>query len=124
MLRFKSLSLTAIFIVILFSCGNALPELEGIDLEQWKHDRNGCRNKRSMMTEALKKEKAKLQALTEMEIIDLLGRPDANELLKRNQKQYYYFLDPSARCDNHDSTGLKLSIRFNAMGLAKEISIE
>jgi hypothetical protein len=110
--------------VIVFSCSKSLPELEGIDIENWKKDSNGCNGKRIAMKEAIQKEKEKLLALNELEVIQVLGRPDRNELFKRNQKFYYYFLDASDRCAVHLNSPEKLIVRFNAMGLAKEITIE
>jgi hypothetical protein len=123
MLRYKWLNLAAIAFFV-FSCGKSLPELEGIDPQVWKEDRNGCAHKRESMTAAIKKEKNKLLALNELEIIQVLGRPDRNELFKRNQKFYYYFLEPAEECSTHGDAPLKLSIRFNAMGLAKEVVVE
>lgn len=60
-----------------------------------------------------------------MQIVELLGRPDRNELYKRNQKFYYYYLTPAPECANYNAnSSTRLAIRFNAMGLAKEIMIE
>jgi hypothetical protein len=125
MVRFRSLSIIA-YAVFVFSCGNDLPELKGIDKSEWIADKHACGDKRSKMVTSLQTEKDKLLALSEMEIVEVLGRPDENELYKRNQKFYYYHLNPGKEfCDTaSDTTVLKLVIRFNAMGLAKEISIE
>ena len=76
------------------------------------------------MIETIRKEKEKLLALDEVQVIKVLGKPDRNELFKRNQKFYHYYLEPSEGCLNAVDTPLRLSIRFNAMGLAKEIVIE
>jgi len=78
------------------------------------------------MTESLLVQKEKLLSLDELKIIEMLGRPDYNELFKRNQKFYYYFLEPSLRnCGNKGiKSSKKIAIRFNAMGLAKEVTIE
>jgi hypothetical protein len=77
------------------------------------------------MASAIKKEKNKLLALDEIQVTHLLGRPDRNELSKRNQKIYFYFLEPSAACAGQvNEKPLKLVIRFNAMGLAKELTVE
>jgi hypothetical protein len=123
MYRFKWPS-AVIIAFFIFSCSKPTPSLEGIDLAQWKKDKNGCAHTRASMKDALKKEKNKLLALNEIEIVNLLGKPDRNELFKRNQKFYYYFLEPSDECAQHNTTALKLSIRFNAMGLAKEVMVE
>jgi outer membrane protein assembly factor BamE (lipoprotein component of BamABCDE complex) len=74
--------------------------------------------------EAIQNQKEKLLALKESQIIELLGRPDRNELYKRNQKFFYYYLMPSPDCPNASTESKRLVIRFNAMGLAKEVAVE
>ena len=96
-----------------------------MDLRQWKDDRNGCERLRSAMKETLNRQKEKLLALDELQIVELLGKPDRHELYKRNQKFYYYFIEPSPDCAQQDTTSSKkLTIRFNAMGLAKVVVID
>jgi outer membrane protein assembly factor BamE (lipoprotein component of BamABCDE complex) len=119
---------TKLFLLALLlfsSCGQPLPTLENFDVKIWEQDKNACSGKRTLMTDALSKQKEKLLALSENQIVRLLGRPDHNELYKRNQKFYYYFLEPSENCkEQKHSSPQKLVIRFNAMGIAKEVSIE
>lgn len=111
--------------VVLFSCGKPLPELRGIDTKSWKEDKGACNHLRSTMIEAMKAEKEKLLALDEMQIVELLGRADENELYTRNQKFFYYYLEPSPLCDSlKGKDAARLVIRFNAVGLAKEVSLE
>jgi hypothetical protein len=110
---------------VLCSCGKDLPELEGIDLVTWKDDKNACNGKRAGMLVSMEAEKVKLIALSEMDIVTLLGKPDQNELYKRNQKFYTYFIQPSDACNSGKGNHPKrLIIRFNAVGLAKEVSLE
>ncbi len=111
-------------VVILFSCGKELPTLQGIDTEKWKEDKNACRGQRRSMEQPLRVELSKLKGLNEMNIIELLGRPDENELYKRNQKFYYYYLSPGPGCTVSDSSAHRLVLRFNAMGYAQLVSIE
>ena len=47
--------------------------------------------------------------------MQLLGKPDLQQLAKRNQKFFYYQLN----CQNSQ----ELSIRFNAVGHAKEMML-
>jgi hypothetical protein len=123
--RSRSLSFSFFIIIFLASCGKELPELNGLDKKAWIEDENGCLNKRRGMLPAIQKEKDKLLALDELQIVALLGKPDANELYKRNQKFYSYYLYPSKDCTAAtDTTSLKLVIRFNAMGLAKEVYLQ
>lgn len=117
--------LLSLLLVLTLSCGRQLPVLENIDLHKWAEDRNACLGLRSTMIKALEDQKRKLLGLTEQQIVELLSRPDQNELYKRNQKFYYYFLLPSKICSGEISKQpLQLVVRFNAMGIAKEINLE
>ncbi len=120
---FKQFSIL-IFALILTGCGKSLPELENLDLNAWKNDKNACGEYRSSNMEAIETQKEKLLALDESQIIELLGRPDRNELYKRNQKFFYYNLQPDTACSTASEKVSRLAIRFNAMGLAKEVAIE
>lgn len=116
--------LTVVFL-ILSGCGKELPTLDKLDLAQWKKDKNGCGTYRTANLETFKSQKEKLLALKEMQIVALLGQPDRNELYRRNQKFYYYYLKPAPECRNYAAeNSARLAIRFNAMGLAKEVMIE
>lgn len=115
-------SLVLIFLVV--GCGKTLPKFENIDLKLWKEDKNACEQYRTSVISTLDSQKNKLLALDERQVVELLGNPDRNELYKRNQKFYYYFLTPTSDCANPSSESKRLAIRFNAMGLAKEIALE
>jgi len=111
--------------LFLFSCGKPLPELTGVNKASWMADRGACSGSRAGMVEAVRTNTPKLLALSEVDLVSLLGRPDEEELYKRNQKFYYYYLQPSAKCGKSVSSNpLRLVIRFNAVGLAKEASVE
>lgn len=116
-----------LFVFILctcFACDKPLPQLENMDLTKWRNDKNGCSGDRIDMLVSLTSQKDKLKGLSEDGILKLLGKPDQNELYKRNQKFFYYFLEPSVKCDPSKTNAKRLSIRFNAMELAKEVVIE
>jgi hypothetical protein len=116
-----------LFVFILlacFACGKPLPQLKNIDLTKWRDDKNGCKGDRANMLSSLSEQKDKLKGLSEEGIQKLLGRPDQNELYKRNQKFFYYFVEPSIKCDSTKTKARRLSIRFNAMEMAKEVVIE
>jgi hypothetical protein len=120
---YKWLSLIAL-IILISSCSSNHNSLENFDSKAWKADRNACNGERARLTETVLAQKQKLLALDEMEIVEVLGKPDQNELYKRNQKFYFYFLEPGPNCTGGKRESKKLSIRFNAMGLAKEITTE
>lgn len=121
--KFRAISV-CFLMALITSCGLPLPSLDGIDLVSWKNDKNGCGGQRATMIEALQNQRNKLESLTETQISELLGRPDQNELYKRNQKFYHYFLQPGPSCGKNTPKPLKLSIRFNATERAKEVVVE
>ena len=121
---YKWRNLIFLLTLLIVACGKPTPEIQGINLESWKEDQMGCKGVRKSMIEDLRIQKNKLLGLSEMEIIKLLGRPDENELYKRNQKFYHYYLEPSASCDDSVTNSIRLNIRFNAMGLAKEVAVD
>jgi hypothetical protein len=108
-----------------FSCTSEKVTLENFDRDVWKRDSKACVNERSQFADALIAQKDKLLGLNEIEIVAILGKPDQQEIYKRHEKFYYYFLDPSADCDRqHEGRSRRLVIRFNAVGLSKEVNIE
>ncbi len=118
---YRSLSILFIFT---FACTASVPELEGFDPEVWKADRNACGGDREKLRASLLKQKDKLLGLSEMEMVETLGRPDEQEIYKRNEKFFYYFLSPSSECASPAQSPERLAIRFNAVGLAKEVNVE
>lgn len=120
----NSSQLSLIFLLVILSCGKKLPTLENVDLKAWREDRNGCLGYRSTIVDDITQQIEKLKALSEMDLIELFGRPDVNQLLDRNQKIYAYYLEPGPACDNSKPEPRQLILRINAMGLAKETLIK
>ncbi|MBX2966643.1 MAG: hypothetical protein KF845_10885 [Cyclobacteriaceae bacterium] len=116
--------LSPIVIVFILACGKSLPVFEAVNLNDWKADTQGCAGKRSGMEQGIREEKDKLLALNEKQVIQLIGKPDQNELYKRNQKFYTYFITPGPSCETPVGDALRLIVRFNAMGLANEVTVE
>lgn len=112
-----------LMLLALSCCGKSLPELTGINLKAWKDDKNGCNGQRAAIIDTLQQQRNKLQGLSELQIVQLLGRPDQQELYKRHQKFYYYLLEPGKACGTL-MNGKRLSVRFNATGASKEIAVE
>lgn len=111
--------------ILLVGCGKPPPTLQNFDSDKWKADKNGCAGERKQFYTSLTTQRSTLLGFEELQLIELLGRPDQNELSKRNQKFYFYFIDPAPVCgEKTDSLAKKLTIRFNAMGISKEVLIE
>jgi|SRR5690606_10395188 len=116
------IALAIIFVAI--SCGNNEITLEGVDLDVWKQDPKGCRNMRAAMGAQLENQREKLLRLSDMEIVDLLGKPDENELFVRSQQFYRYYIDPAPSCEAGKGHPRVLIVRFNAVGVCHEVSVE
>lgn len=114
-----------LFFLLSFCTGRTLPELKNFDKDIWVSDKLACKNQRAQYKTSLQEQTAKLKALNEKDIIRLLGKPDQNELMPRNQKHYSWFIEPGPECpDAEKNKAQKLIIRFNATGLAQEIGFE
>lgn len=109
--------------LVLTACGKSLPTFDGVDLKKWRDDRRGCAGERKQIIPALSAQQEKLLGLSEADILTLLGRPDRNELWKRNQKFFQYIVSTAGDCNTGNPTVI-FSIRFNAMERAKEIAID
>ena len=102
-------------IIVLCSCYPA-PKVTGFNQDQWDEDLIECQNYRAMKAAPLLiNQKDIILGSNQNEIIALLGSPTKQHLDKRNRKFFFYQLN----CENT----IELSIRFNAIGTAKEIMI-
>ena len=91
----------------------------------WRSDMNGCQKKRLNIYKNILEHRDELLGLNNQKIIKLLGRPERNELYKRNQKFFVYSITPTAKCDvSYQGHSLYLFVRFNAVGLSQEIFIQ
>jgi hypothetical protein len=98
------------------------PEVS-FDYSAWQEDKNGCELKRYDIYPDVIKEKEKLLELNSRNLIKILGSPERNELYRRNQKFFIYYITPSEICETgiFKEDPLYLIIRFNALGLSSEI---
>lgn len=106
--------------LFLAACGTE--KIENFDAEQWKKDTKGCKSQRLILAEILEKQKEKLMGLSQSQIVNLLGKPDAQELLKRNAKTFTYYLSEGLQCGKGSQEGVALIIHFGALNYVSEIS--
>ncbi len=99
--------------------------IEGFDSTLWKSDRKGCQGLRISLKNQLEKISPQLKRLSNKDVLYVLGRPDKNELYRRNQKFFIYHISPAPDCDHYEAsqTPVTLKIRFNAVGLSNEVMI-
>jgi hypothetical protein len=114
-----------LLIIALHGCGEKRKErkLQKFDSSSWIQDKNGCAGIRLAMKEDILKSKYRMRGMKASEIEELLGKPDAQELYKRNQRYYIYFIEPGPDCttDKENDT-LALFVRFTAVGIASEFT--
>ena len=102
-------------VFLLFSCYNA-PEIKGFDRKKWLQDLVKCHNYRNVKgAPQFINQKEIILGSNQIEFVALLGSPTKQRLDKRNRKFFFYQLD----CKNTT----ELSIRFNAIGSAKEVMV-
>jgi len=108
------------FLSLIFSaCKNET--LDNFDTKKWKDDLKGCKNRRLSLIEVLEKQKEKLMGLSQSQVVGLLGKPDAQELLKRNAKTFTYYLSEGSQCGRGSHEGVALVIHFGALNYVNEI---
>jgi len=113
-----------LMVIQLVSCSKKV-ELANIDLENWKHDRNGCLGLRINDLEEFRVIKNDLLGKDNQALIKTFGRPDKVELTDRSQSFFIYFLEPGPSCLTEDSKDepLKAIFRLNAISRISEVTI-
>lgn len=99
-------------------------DLGEFDTERWKSDPKGCLGERALMIDDLIEVKSKLLGLYQKKIIKALGQPESQELFKRSQTYYVYYIDPSESCENANENPRFLEVRFTSLGIANEVNIK
>lgn len=111
----------ALGLLFLAACNNN--KFENFDAKAWKDDKNGCKGLRKTLASEIISRKQEIYGFTELEVIKSFGKPDINDLMRRQQKIYHYHLSHEEACPN-DSTTLSLKMKFNAIDQVNEILIE
>ena len=113
-----------LFMGILSIVGCSTEKIEGFDSLAWKKDSGGCDGKRKEYVNVLKDNRSLLIDKSESFILDIFGKPNQNELDKRNKKVYTYYVTNPTICDEvvQISKGEGyIQFWFNALGRSKEI---
>jgi len=113
-------NLLVISFLFMLSC-NPGAELQGFDSQRWQEDENGCNGQRIELADEIINRKSEIMGLNENEISAVFGKPNRHELYSRNKKAYVYFIDGGPECDQPQENPDKVVIRFNGVGLAKDI---
>ena len=98
-------------------------EINNFDKTSWNSDPNGCLGKRVELIDNINQNKKNILGLYQKDVLKIFGSPEEQELYKRSQTYYIYYLDPSNECDASDENPRKLYIRFTSLGIANELTI-
>lgn len=122
--KYLSIPLSLLFFICVSACSSKV-DMEGIDLEAWKKDRNGCQGLRAPQIETFRLVKNDLLGKDNQALIKTFGRPDRVELADRSQNFFIYYIDASPNCDLEDlkAEPLKVIFRLNALSRVSEVNI-
>lgn len=120
----KIFSFTLISLLFICSACTKRADLGDFDSEMWKSDIKGCDGIRAKMVDQLVEVKPKLRGLYQKTIIKALGQPEEQELYKRSQTYYVYYIDPAPSCENTVEDPRILEVRFTSLGIANEVNIK
>ncbi|MDJ1479622.1 hypothetical protein QNI16_03940 [Cytophagaceae bacterium YF14B1] len=121
LMRFSYVSILTLFFL---SCSADQNQFKEFDSIAWKKDYKACSGQRLAMKKDFEQIKSKLKGLDQMEIIDVLGKPDFQRLEDRHMKSYLYFLEPASTCTTGKADAKTIVVRFNSVDRAFEIIYE
>lgn len=117
-------NLLSVILLGLSACTSA-PDIKGFNFEAWRTDRNACQGTRDTMQANLERIRPQLKGISDRHLMQLLGKPDRNELDERNRKYITYFISAGSQCDPKSSTlGKRIKFSSSAMGIISEAIIE
>ena len=121
------LSISFISLIFFSSCSTQIPEIIGLDYNEWINDKYGCKGEREKMIKILNQNKEKFLRFNQNQMIDIFGRPENQTLYSRGQTIFYYFIKYNPECGGDDirseDAQIKLEIRFDALNRSKEVYI-
>lgn len=121
------LSISFISLIFLSSCSTQIPDIIGLDYNEWINDKYGCKGEREKMIKILNQNKEEFLRFNQNQMIDIFGRPENQTLYSRGQTIFYYFIKYNPECGGDDirseDAQIKLEIRFDALNRSKEVYI-
>lgn len=119
----KKYFLIGLLLPLFLACSEPA-RLDGFDSTKWKQDKKGCQNQRSQMIADFEGIRRDLYGRPEADIKDILGKPDAEQLMRRGQRVFIYYLEPGAHCSERNklSEANRAEVRFSALSKVSEIT--
>jgi hypothetical protein len=120
----KRIILLPLLCCLLFASCSKPENLQKFDSETWIADTNGCNGKRQEMVAQFDSIRKDLYGIKEYVLRDVLGKPDDEELLTRNQRLYYYYLEPGTQCTESGvlPEANRVEVHVNAVGKVSEVT--
>ena len=114
-----------IILIIVTSCGRALPKGD-FNSEAWKADPLACKAERLKLIPGFETIKDKLRGVSEKDLQKVLGKPEITSLTEQSERNYIYFLEPGAQCQDKTtvSGANKLIVRISSLGWVTELTYE
>jgi hypothetical protein len=124
-MRLQLLLIPIISITLITSCKNKI-ELQEFDTARWIADKGGCTGDRKELALELVKIKSRFKGHSSDDVVATLGKPDKEDLHSRNQKFYYYFIEPGPHCTNKylKSESDVVTFRISAMNRVTEVNFQ
>jgi hypothetical protein len=120
----KPLFAPLLLLLLLFVSCSEPARVEGFDSETWKSDKLACKGSRQQLADSFERIRRGLYGRTENDIKDILGKPDGEQLMKRGQRVFYYYLESGTQCSVKGklSEANRAEVRFNALNRVSEIT--
>ncbi len=115
---FRSLPVFILVGTLFFSCTGKF-KMQNFDSKKWSSDKNGCLGYRAELINEILTQRTNVLGQRETNIRSTFGPPSKQELYVRNQKFFYYTISS----DSCGAENKSLELRFNAIGLVKEMKL-
>ena len=119
----KTYTLYTLLLISLMGCADPA-SISGFDSGKWKMDKKGCQGQRNTMVKDFETIRRDLYGRPEEDVKDILGKPDAEQLMRRGQRVFIYYFEPGTHCNekNKLSEANRAEVRFNALSKVSEIT--
>lgn len=119
----KTYPFYTLLLIIVMGCSDPA-RMAGFDSEKWQKDKKGCLGERSTMVNDFESVRRELYGLPESDVKDILGKPDAEQLMRRGQRVFIYYFEPGSHCNERNklSNANRAEVRFNALNKVSEIT--
>ena len=113
------------FILLFILVSSCLKKVEvgSFEPDKWKADSKGCLAQRTDLVDDINKNKKAFLGLYQKDVLKVFGQPEEQELYKRSQTYYVYYIDAAEDCESPVENPRKLYIRFTSLGIANELTI-